>query len=233
MDGRSILVSIITVTYNEGEKIIPTVESVLSFFKGREVNYQYIVVDGNSSDNTLALLSRYSELSIISEPDNGIYDAMNKGLKVATGKWVYFINSGDLLYTLPIDVMRDSVHDLLACSVRTESGLLIPSWGKSLMWRNSVPHQGAIYRKDGFINYDLRYRVFSDYHHNIHLFKSGARVLLIPQTVAFHSECGISNNRNHIRELYRLLWNEYGPFGVLLTWVRFKFIGLNRRYNGK
>lgn len=92
------LISIITVVYNGGQTILPTLQSVL----GQSLeNKEYIVVDGASKDNTLELLAPYrSQIAhLISEPDKGLYDAMNKGLKLASGQYVLFMNAGDCFYS--------------------------------------------------------------------------------------------------------------------------------------
>ena len=89
------LISIVTVVRNDAKNIENTIVSVLN------QNYpfiEYIIIDGNSTDGTVSIINKYSEkLScIISEPDNGIYDAMNKGIEKASGKWIHFLNSGDI-----------------------------------------------------------------------------------------------------------------------------------------
>ncbi len=86
--------SIITITYNAGEYITDTMKSV-----NEQVchNFEHIIVDGASSDNTLFIVRQFNNPStiIISEKDNGLYDAMNKGLSMARGKYVIFLNAGD------------------------------------------------------------------------------------------------------------------------------------------
>ncbi|QTH16996.1 glycosyltransferase [Pseudomonas corrugata] len=88
-------ISIITVCYNSAETIRDTIESVLS---QRYFNIEYIVVDGSSKDGTLNIISEYEEriARVISEPDKGIYDAMNKGIKAATGDYIGILNSDDV-----------------------------------------------------------------------------------------------------------------------------------------
>lgn len=94
------LISIITVCFNSAKTIRQTIESVLN---QTYTNIEYILVDGKSTDNTVEIIKEYestfAEKGIIyrwiSEPDNGIYDAMNKGIKMATGEWIGIINSDD------------------------------------------------------------------------------------------------------------------------------------------
>lgn len=86
-------VSIITVVFNNVEKIEKTIQNVL---RQTYQNLEYIVVDGASTDGTIDVIRKYDkQLKWISEPDNGIYDAMMKGVKLATGEWVLFRNCGD------------------------------------------------------------------------------------------------------------------------------------------
>ena len=87
-------VSVITVTYNCKEKLEGTITSILS---QTYRNSEFIVVDGNSTDGTLQVIDRYrSHISkFLSEPDNGIYDAMNKAIDLASGDWIIFMNAGD------------------------------------------------------------------------------------------------------------------------------------------
>ncbi len=91
------LVSIITVCYNSEKHIADTIESVLN---QTDKKYEYIIVDGGSTDDTLKIIQNYKEHIgvLISEPDKGIYDAMNKGAGLAKGKWIIFLNSGDRFY---------------------------------------------------------------------------------------------------------------------------------------
>lgn len=86
-------ISIITVCYNSEKTITDTLESVR---KQKNVDVEHILIDGGSSDSTLQIIKQYSHVSkLISEPDNGIYDAMNKGIKLATGDIVGTLNADD------------------------------------------------------------------------------------------------------------------------------------------
>ena len=87
-------VSIITVCFNAKEMLMTTLEDIR---KQKYDNLEYIVIDGKSSDGTLDLVNNDQDIisKIVSEPDKGIYDAMNKGINIATGEWVIFMNAGD------------------------------------------------------------------------------------------------------------------------------------------
>lgn len=90
-------ISIITVVYNSEKLLERTIQSVLS---QTYANIQYIIVDGCSKDHTIDIIKKYEhKISMwISEPDKGLYDAMNKGMEMATGEYVWFMNSGDKIY---------------------------------------------------------------------------------------------------------------------------------------
>lgn len=96
-------VSIITITYNAERFLERTIQSVIA---QQSMDYEYLVIDGASTDGTLAIINQYENhiARWISEPDKGLYDAMNKGLHMATGDYVWFMNAGDELVdatTLP------------------------------------------------------------------------------------------------------------------------------------
>lgn len=89
--------SIITVTYNAAKVLEDTIQSIVTqTYK----NLEYIIVDGGSTDETLDIIHKYQEhiTTVISEPDQGLYDAMNKGIKLATGDYLCFLNAGDGLH---------------------------------------------------------------------------------------------------------------------------------------
>ena len=101
--------SIITVTYNAGKVLEDTIQSIVTqTYK----NIEYIIVDGASTDNTLQIVEKYGHHihKVVSEPDKGLYDAMNKGMKLATGDYLCFLNAGDSFHE--DDTLQLMVHSI-------------------------------------------------------------------------------------------------------------------------
>ena len=96
-------ISIITVSYNSEVVIEPTIKSILN---QTFIDFEYLIIDGNSKDRTVEIIksyeSKFKEKNIsykwVSEPDNGIYDAMNKGILMSNGQWCNFMNTGDSFF---------------------------------------------------------------------------------------------------------------------------------------
>ena len=133
-------VSIITVVFN-GENIIEkTMQSVLT---QTYPNIEYIIVDGKSTDNTLQIIEKYKEkISVlISEKDNGLYDAMNKGLAVATGDYVWFMNGGDQINDF--DVLTNVFAQNIESDIFYSDTNLIDEEGKYLSLLSEIGHNNA------------------------------------------------------------------------------------------
>ncbi|GAB3023707.1 glycosyltransferase family 2 protein [Spirosoma pulveris] len=132
--------SIITITYNAERFLERTIQSIVA---QQATDYEYIIVDGASNDGTLDIIKRYENhiTSWISEPDRGLYDAMNKGQQRATGDYVWFMNAGDELYdaeTLPklLTVIKTTKAD-----VYYSDALFVEEDGKPVGLRSRItPH---------------------------------------------------------------------------------------------
>ena len=170
-------ISIITVCYNSCINIEKTIKSVLS---QNYDNIEYIIIDGKSTDGTIEIIQKYSNNIdiIISEPDNGIYDAMNKGIKHSSGEWLMFMNAGDTYIssdslknfisnlTEGIRILRGNIIRIYP-NFKTEStGITKQEPGIMDMFNGTFHHQASLIQKtlfDEFGYYSTQYRLMSDW----------------------------------------------------------------------
>ncbi len=167
------LVSIITVVRNNEKYLEETIKSVLDqTYK----NFEFIVIDGNSTDRTLDIIKKYdNEINYwISEDDKGIYDAFNKGLDLAKGKYIVFVNSDDILTNSAIKMLSEYDNkypniDFLFGSVKKHWGILhgFNPWKITFTWGFYSSHSTGFYIKKDSAKlvgkYNLKYKYSSDY----------------------------------------------------------------------
>lgn len=225
------LVTVITVVFNAVAEIRATVESVLPFI-GQEL--EYIIVDGGSRDGTLDVIHEYSDkfANLLSEPDLGIYDAMNKGARLARGRFILHLNVGDRLLNVPFALLHSQPTDVACVACRVFLGnerVFMPSAGFGLRYHNTIHHQGSFYARGGLPAYDLRYKVFADFDLNQRLLCAGRRIVVMDACVASHDEGGISNCTNRFAETFEIIARNYGAIWVVVAWFYFKIRGISRR----
>lgn len=233
-------ITIATVTYNAGKVLERTINSV-EMQSYPEI--EHLIVDGNSQDNTLELLHRYQErnsralirheISAISEPDKGLYDAMNKALSMATGDYICFLNAGDKLHASDTisKVVGAAGHKVgviygLTDIVDEEGVFLRPrrlTPPNRLTWR-SFRHGMLICHQAFFANiqlaretpYDCRYRFSADFDWCIRIMKKSQTCRMSLNNsgavVADYLEEGLTT-RNHkasLHERFRIMSRHYG-----------------------
>ncbi len=183
------LISIITVVLDGERYLEQAIQSVVS---QPYQHIEYIVIDGGSKDGTIDLVKRH-EARIdywVSEPDNGIYDAMNKGWAVSSGDYVYYLGADDVLLNLPIPALTQAYTqdlDIVFGDVRLSNGRHFKScYGLPLLLNNTLHHQGLFLKRTMFNASPFReeYRVFSDFDLNQRLYKQRKRALPANETVA-------------------------------------------------
>jgi glycosyltransferase involved in cell wall biosynthesis len=197
-------VSIVIPTFNAAD----TLESAISsIFNQTYKNIEVVIVDGKSTDGTLDIVNRYKEklpLIVISEPDKGIYDAMNKGIQVSTGAWLYFLGSDDTLLNQDIltTIFGDPEHlkyDVLYGNVLLKKRNVLYDGVfdlQKLTYRN-ICHQAVFFKKRVFElvgDFNLKYKTLADYEHNIKWFANeGITKKYVDETIALYSEGGVSS----------------------------------------
>ena len=194
-------VSIITVCFNAKEMLITTLEDIR---KQKYDNLEYIVVDGKSSDGTLDLLNNYQDIisKIVSEPDKGIYDAMNKGINIATGEWAIFMNAGDTF--ADENVLTHVFKEGDDADVIYGDVIKYSSDGKRTIKKAEKPHnahrmffchQSALTRISCLreFPYDIKYRLSADFHLYKRLYLSGKRFKQVDFPISVFDTTGASN----------------------------------------
>lgn len=211
-------ISIITVVYNEATPLRLTIQSVLA---QREHPIEYIVIDGGSTDGTVDVLRQYnSEITYwISEKDQGIYDAMNKGwAKAQADNFILFLGAGDEIVSLPKTGKAFSTVDVLYGQVERETGDFSAKVDYRLRMVNTLHHQGMLVRRSihPAAPFDIRFRTYADFDFNQRLYSHGARFAFSDELIARAMPGGLSS-RHYIRESLSIVRKNFGVFWMCLA----------------
>ncbi|MEZ0609313.1 glycosyltransferase family 2 protein [Fibrella sp. WM1] len=197
MSEKRPLISIITVTYQAAQTLDQAIQSVVV----QEPVYELIVIDGGSTDDTVSIIQKW-ENSIsywVSEPDKGIYDAMNKGVRQASGCWIYFLGADDqlapgILATLQPTLLASSAV-LLYGDVQYDYGKYFRSaFGPKTYLHNTIHHQATFYRNTLFdqFSYDASLKIIADYELNLIVYLNKLPHQYLNQVVAICAGGGSS-----------------------------------------
>lgn len=211
------ILSIITVCYNSEKKISKCLDSILPQLN-RDV--EYIIVDGKSKDSTNEIIkdkiknSRF--VKYISEKDDGIYDAMNKGINLSNGKYILFINSDD-------ELTKNIVNDIIPTLKKSENDVIygnvyyqMEKNGKKYVmlkkFNNNpddmkkymiVHHQGTFTKRKALIEtgcFDTNYKIYGDYDSFLKIYNNGGKFEYIDKAISFFSVDGVSSLKPSIKE---------------------------------
>lgn len=220
--------SVITVCYNAEATIEDTIQSVIS---QTYHHVEYIIVDGASKDRTMDIVNRYREhiAIVVSERDKGLYDAMNKGIGLATGDYLCFLNAGDSFHE--DDTLQQMVHSIHTpqlpdvlygetelvdheghfLRMRRLSAPEVLTW-KSFRQGMLVCHQAFFPRRNLVMPYDLRYRFSADFDWCIKIMKKSKVLHNTHLTLIDYLAEGMTT-RNHkasLKERFRIMTRHYG-----------------------
>lgn len=201
------LVSVVTVTYNCEKRIARTIESVIN---QSYTNIEYIVIDGKSTDNTLSVIEKYRDKLdyVISEPDLGIFDAMNKGIAVANGLWINFMNAGDVfVHSGVLEEIVQSNHNDVGV-IFGDKALLLKDGIYQIAARPfykvggtgmGINHQCVFVRTDLIKGspFDLQFKVAADYKMIHSLYTMGIAFKYVAKPVALVESTGFSTRNKH------------------------------------
>jgi glycosyltransferase involved in cell wall biosynthesis len=235
------LITVITVVYNGEDHITKTIESVLN---QSYAQIEYVIVDGKSTDRTLEIVRAYKEIDqVISEPDQGLYDAMNKGLKIAKGDYVWFLNSGDQIYGE--DTVENMVSGLSGTPDIIYGGTMIIDEEQNeigdrrlkppdrLTWKSFrqgmvVCHQSILVKREGAPEFNLEYRLSADIDWAIRAAKGAGQIHNSNLVLSRFLEGGLTthNIKAGLKERFKIMRRFYGlvptvlrhfVFGIRLT----------------
>lgn len=254
-------VSIITITYNAGEFLEKTLLSVLN---QSSTDLEYILVDGASTDNTTDVIRQYEDLVSkerfavrpdqfrwISEADQGLYDAMNKGLRMARGEFVWFINAGDKIYdNNSLELILKKLEDTPQSDVLYGQSLIIDQYDKALGERHKtapaklkktsllmglvVCHQSILVRRSLAPQYDLHYHVSADYDWVCKVLSLSGQNTYIDSYISRFMVSGLSakQRKKSLLERFRIMRRHFGLCATLgahfILALRYPF---TRKYN--
>lgn len=213
--------SIITITYNDANGLNATINSLVN---QSNLHIEHIIVDGNSKDNTIAVIrdyeSKINELGLkislmwISEPDSGIYNAMNKGVMMSSSEYLLFLNSGDTFAT------NDVIKNLLSEELKSDivigrinvvnSDNIVVKKNHTIvkpltlftfyLW--GIPHQGTLIKRTLQLEnlYDETYRINSDFKFFLKvLILENRTIQYIDHTIANYDNSGVSSTNNQLQ----------------------------------
>jgi glycosyltransferase involved in cell wall biosynthesis len=245
-------VSIITITYNAERFLERTIESVL---RQTATDYEYIIVDGSSADSTMAIVRRYAPhvTRWISEPDRGLYDAMNKGLHLATGDYVWFMNAGDELYN------DETLASLLAQIQQTQAdiyysdALFVQENGSPvglrsvvtphrlpthLNWNDmalgmKVCHQAFVAKRKLAPDYDI-HNLSADLDWEIKCLKKASLVEYLPFVLCKYLVGGLSvqQHRRSLTDRFKVLVTHFGWVPTVLNHAQISWRAWRSKKNG-
>ena len=193
-------ISVVTVVYNAEKTVERTIRSVI---EQKYEKLEYIVIDGGSTDETVNIIKKYSDFITywVSEPDGGIYDAMNKGIALATGDYICFLNADDwfcrrALHT--VATFSEGIKaDVLVGNIVSVDGTIkqleYPKPLESILWGIPTAHQAFFVKTSCVGSFDTQYRIAADYKMLLDLSLSGKTIHYVPYSLVYFSLGGFSD----------------------------------------
>ncbi len=247
---KSPKVSIITVVYNGENTLEKTIKSIVN---QNYDNLEYIIIDGASKDNTINIIHNYEDSisKYISEPDAGIYNAMNKGIEMATGNYLWFMNSGDEIADK--NTLKQIFDTHADGDIYYGDTMMIDAEGnhigtrrlqppENLNWKSFkkgmlVSHQSFIVKKDLIDLYNEKYRFSADFEWCLVALKRAQKIIHTHQLLSLFLDGGVTkqNIKAGLKERFKIMCQYYGTIPTLYQhfFIAIKFFwfwGRNGRF---
>lgn len=231
--------SVITVTYQAEKTVERTLQSVA---EQTYPHMEHILVDGNSKDNTVELIKKYDneKMTWVSEPDQGLYDAMNKAVAFSKGDYLCFLNAGDTFHTSEtVEKMMQTIEPNDNPDIIYGETAIVDNNGNFLRMRRLkspqklhyksfkqgmlVCHQAFIVRRKVFEPYDLNYRFSSDFDWAIRMMKQAKSIHNTHLTLIDYLNEGLTtaNRKKSLKERYTIMAKHYGQVSTALHHIWF------------
>lgn len=241
------LFSIITITYNAEKELPATLESVRC---QTLTDFEHLIVDGASKDGTVALAeqSGIEQMSIVSEPDKGLYDAMNKGIARAKGDYLIFLNAGDAFHApTSLQELADTIKAAGRPDIAYGQTQIVDANRKFIGMRHLtapehltfdsfkqgmlVCHQAFVARRDIAEPYDLRYRFSADYEWCLRCLRKAKSCAYTGTTLIDYLADGLTdkNHKASLRERFDIMCQYYGTVPTLFRHIGFFVRNLRRK----
>jgi len=210
MDEKLPLISIVTICYNTKNDIEKTILSVLALSYPK---VEYIVIDGGSTDGTVSVINNYRNkiAFFVSEPDKGIYDGMNKGIRASNGEWIIFMNAGDIFASpnvigncfLQIDNEVKVIYGDRIAKYAKASYIEKPAPINELLFRFPIFHQSTFIKSDIMkeFEYNTKFRICGDFDFFRKIYIRGDKFKYVDEVIS-KCDCisGISNNLSQSKQ---------------------------------
>lgn len=220
------LITIITVVLN-GEKFLE--QTIKSVIEQTYSNIEYIIIDGNSKDGTTDIIKKFEKYIAywVSEPDNGIYDAMNKGIKKSNGKIIGIINSGDYYSHDAVEIIVKNFYlndmpdilfgDMCVLNERANLRKIVKPYIKKIKYGMSLNHPTCFVKKELYNErlFDINYKIVGDYELMLYFYQNNFSFLYIPQLISYFRTGGISSN--FISTKFESFFVQKEKFGLFLS----------------
>jgi glycosyltransferase involved in cell wall biosynthesis len=236
-------ISIVTVVRNGEKDLENAIKSVVNQTYG---NIEYIILDGLSTDGTLDIIKKYENYLGLwkSEKDNGIFDAMNKGLDLATGEWVYFLGCDDVLASPTI------IEEIVSEFTQTDGIYYGNTYlkksnqiytGKVTRWNialRNISHQAIFYPRSVYKQkkYNLDYKLTADHIYNLELYSRYAdRFVYMPKLISLYNDLGMSSvniDLQHKKDIVGIVFDNLGGAVGSYYWFRVKLSNFKNSLKG-